>query len=64
MNNVSNNVIKKIAKHWCFCQRLQCLAIYGIYVNYVDTLGVTPPYTPPTPLSKKGGEDTPIDVKT
>ena len=56
MNNVSNNVIKKIAKHWCFCQRLQCLAIYGIYVNYVDPLGVTPPYTPPLPPSlKKGG---------
>ena len=56
MNNVNNNVIKKIAKHWCFCQRLQCLAIYGIYVNYVDTLGVTPPLYPPLPPSlKKGG---------
>ena len=49
MNNVSNNVIKKIAKHWCFCQRSQGLAIYGIYVNYVDTLGVTPPLYPPYP---------------
>ena len=49
MNNVSNNVIKKIAKHWYFCQRLQELAIYGIYDNNVDTLGVLPPYTPIPP---------------
>ena len=56
MNNVSNNVIKEIAKHWCFFQQLQCLAIYGIYVNYVDTLGVLPPLHPHTPpISKRGG---------
>ncbi len=56
MNNVSNNVIKKIAKHWCFCQRLQGVTIYGIYDNNVEPLGALPPYTPiPPPIFKKGG---------
>jgi len=64
MNNVSNNVIKKITKHWRFCQRLQGVTIYGIYDNNVEPLGVLPPYTPIPPPSLKRGEDTPIDVKT
>jgi|DEB0MinimDraft_6_1074348.scaffolds.fasta_scaffold26319_3 hypothetical protein len=49
MNNVSNNVIKKITKHWRFCQRLQGVTIYGIYDNNVEPLGVLPPYTPIPP---------------